>query len=170
LKGYIQVYTGNGKGKTTAALGLAVRAVGAGLKVYIAQFLKGMDYAELHSLRNFHNITLERFGRPQFIHGKPDEEDIRLAREGLKRIREVLSSGSYDVVILDEANIAVHLKLFTAEELIEAIQKRASNVEVVVTGRYAPEELLKIADLVTEMKDVKHYYEKGVQARKGIEF
>lgn len=170
MKGYIQVYTGNGKGKTTAALGLAVRAVGAGLKVYIAQFLKGMDYAELHSLKNFSNITLERFGRPQFIHGKPDKEDIRLAREGLKRIREVLSSGNYDVVILDEANIAVHLKLFSAEELIEAIRGRASNVEVVVTGRYAPEELLKIADLITEMKDVKHYYEKGVQARKGIEF
>jgi len=170
LKGYIQVYTGNGKGKTTAALGLAVRAVGAGLKVYIAQFLKGMDYAELHSLKNFPNITLERFGRPQFIHGKPDKEDIRLAQEGLKRIREVLSSGNYDVVILDEANIAVHLKLFSAEELIEAIRGRASNVEVVVTGRYAPEELLKIADLITEMKDVKHYYEKGVQARKGIEF
>ncbi|RKX37510.1 MAG: cob(I)yrinic acid a,c-diamide adenosyltransferase [Thermotogae bacterium] len=170
LKGYIQVYTGNGKGKTTAALGLAVRAVGAGLKVYIAQFLKGMDYAELHSLKNFSNITLERFGRPQFIHGKPDKEDIRLAQEGLKRIREVLSSGNYDVVILDEANIAVHLKLFSAEELIEAIRGRASNVEVVVTGRYAPEELLKIADLITEMKDVKHYYEKGVQARKGIEF
>jgi len=127
LKGYIQVYTGNGKGKTTAALGLAVRAVGAGLKVYIAQFLKGMDYAELHSLKKFSNITLERFGRPQFIHGKPDKEDIRLAQEGLKRIREVLSSGNYDVVILDEANIAVHLKLFSAEELIEAIRGRASN-------------------------------------------
>lgn len=170
MTGYVQVYTGNGKGKTTAALGLALRAVGNGLKVYIAQFMKGMDYGELHSLKLLPNVTIERFGRPSFIHGKPDEEDKRIAAEGLKRVKEVLGKGEYDIVILDEANVACYFGLFSAQELVEVIKSRASSTEVVVTGRYAPVELLDIADLVTEMKEVKHYYQKGIQARKGIEY
>lgn len=167
---YVHVYTGNGKGKTTAALGLALRALGHGMRVYIAQFLKGMDYGELHSLRFFPNVTLERFGRPKFVHGKPDEEDMKLALHGLNRCREAISSGEYDVVILDEANIAVHLGLFSVQDLLDVISKRHERTEVILTGRYAPKELIDAADLVTEMVEVKHYYTKGVQARKGIEF
>ncbi len=168
--GYVHVYTGNGKGKTTAALGLALRALGHGMKVYIAQFLKGMDYGELHSLGCFENVTLERFGRPRFVHGKPDEEDVKLALHGLDRSREAISSGEYDVVILDEANIAVHLGLFSVQDLLDVISKRHEKTEVILTGRYAPKELIDAADLVTEMVEVKHYYTKGVQARRGIEF
>ncbi|KAF2957569.1 cob(I)yrinic acid a,c-diamide adenosyltransferase [Thermotoga sp. Ku-13t] len=168
--GFVHVYTGNGKGKTSAALGLALRALGHGMRVYIAQFLKGMDYGELHSLKRFENVTLERFGRPKFIHGKPDEEDVRLAMEGLNRCREVVSSGEYDIVIMDEANIAVFLGLFSVQDLLEVVAKRHERTEVVITGRYAPEELIDVADLVTEMVEIKHYYSKGVQARKGIEY
>lgn len=168
--GFVHVYTGNGKGKTSAALGLALRALGHGMRVYIAQFLKGMDYGELHSLKRFENVTLERFGRPKFIHGKPDEEDVRLALEGLKRCREVVSSGEYDIVIMDEANIAVFLGLFSVKDLLEVVAKRHERTEVIITGRYAPEELIDVADLVTEMVEIKHYYSKGVQARKGIEY
>ncbi|MGB9789859.1 cob(I)yrinic acid a,c-diamide adenosyltransferase [Thermotoga caldifontis] len=168
--GFVHVYTGNGKGKTSAALGLALRALGHGMRVYIAQFLKGMDYGELHSLKRFENVTLERFGRPKFIHGKPDEEDVRLAMEGLKRCREVVSSGEYDIVIMDEANIAVFLGLFSVQDLLEVVSKRHERTEVIITGRYAPEELINVADLVTEMVEIKHYYSKGVQARKGIEY
>lgn len=168
--GFVHVYTGNGKGKTSAALGLALRALGYGMKVYIAQFLKGMDYGELHSLKRFENVTLERFGRPRFIHGKPDEEDVKLAMEGLKRCREVVSSGEYDIVIMDEANIAVFLGLISVKDLLEVIAKRHERTEVIITGRYAPKELIDVADLVTEMVEIKHYYSKGVQARKGIEY
>lgn len=168
--GYVHVYTGNGKGKTTAALGLALRALGHGMKVYIAQFLKGMDYGELHSLKCFENVTLERFGRPKFIHGKPDEEDVRLAVQGLNRCREVVSSGEYDIVVMDEANIAVFLGLFSVQDLIDVVSRRHERTELIITGRYAPKELIEMADLVTEMVEVKHYYSKGVTARKGIEF
>lgn len=168
--GYIHVYTGNGKGKTTAALGLALRALGYNMKVYIAQFLKGMDYGEIHSLQLFPNVTLERFGRPKFVHGKPDEEDVKLALCGLNRCREVISSGDYDVIILDEASIAVHLGLFSVQDLLNVISERHERTEIIITGRYAPKELIDAADLVTEMVEVKHYYAKGVQARKGIEF
>ncbi|WP_448535591.1 cob(I)yrinic acid a,c-diamide adenosyltransferase [Pseudothermotoga sp.] len=168
--GCVHVYTGNGKGKTTAALGLVLRALGHGMKVYVAQFLKGMDYGELHSLQRFENVTLERFGRPKFIHGKPDEEDARLAIRGLNRCREVVSSGEYDIVVMDEANIAVFLGLFNVQDLLDVVSKRHERTEVIITGRYAPQELIDMADLVTEMVEVKHYYSRGIQARKGIEY
>ncbi|AEH51776.1 cob(I)yrinic acid a,c-diamide adenosyltransferase [Pseudothermotoga thermarum] len=167
---YVHVYTGNGKGKTTAAFGLAVRAACAGLKVYIGQFIKGMKYSELDIVKYFPNIELEQFGRGCFIKGKPDELDVKLAREGLKKVEEKLTSGKYDLVILDEANIAIYFNLFTVQELIGVLNKRSERTEVVVTGRYAPKELIDYADLVTEMVEVKHYYTKGVMARKGIEF
>ncbi len=168
--GYVHVYTGNGKGKTTAAFGLAVRAACAGFKVFIGQFIKGMRYSELDIVKYFPNIELEQFGRGCFIRGKPDELDVQLAKAGLGKVDEKLSSGQYDLVILDEANIAIYFKLFTVEELLEVLQRRSEKTEVVVTGRYAPKELIEYADLVTEMVEVKHYYTKGVQARKGIEF
>lgn len=170
MKGYVQVYTGDGKGKTTAALGLALRAVGAGLRVFIAQFLKGMKYSELSSLEKVSGqITLRQYGTECFIHGRPGEEDFRLTRLGLKESREAMLSGKYQMVILDEANIAVHFGLLKVEDLVELIAIKPEGLELVITGRYARPEILEKADLVTEMKEIKHYYASGVQAREGIE-
>jgi len=170
MKGYVHVYTGDGKGKTTAALGLALRAVGAGLKVFIGQFAKGMKYAELESLKRFDGeVVVRQYGRDCFIHNEPDEEDIRLAREGLQEMKSVMASGEYELVILDEANIGTYYELFTTDELMEAVKSRAGSVEVVITGRKAEPEVLEMADLVTEMREIKHYYTQGVEARDGIE-
>ncbi len=170
MKGYVHVYTGDGKGKTTAALGLALRAVGAGLKVYIGQFVKGMKYAELESIARFEgDIVIRQYGRDCFIHNEPEAEDIRLAQEGLNELKEVMASGDYQLVILDEANIGTYYKLFSVDELLQAVQGRAESVEVVITGRKAEPEVLEMADLVTEMKEIKHYYTQGVEARNGIE-
>lgn len=168
-KGYIQVYTGNGKGKTTAALGLSVRAVCSGKKVFFGQFVKGMKYSELDAVKFLPNFTMEQFGRNVFISGKPTKADIDAAKAGLLKIEKVLSSGEYDVVVLDEINIAVFFELFTVEEVLELLDKKAPGVEVILTGRYANEKIIERADLVTEMREIKHYYIKGVAARKGIE-
>jgi cob(I)alamin adenosyltransferase len=170
MKGYVQVYTGNGKGKTTAALGLAVRALGAGKKVFIGQFAKSKHYSELETIdKLLKNITIKQYGMGCFIFEKPKEEDILAAQKGLKEIIEVIKSDEYDMIILDEANIAIHYNLFGADELIDAISKRNQRTEIVITGRYATPEIIDFADLVTEMKEVKHYYQQGVQARVGIE-
>ncbi|MFC1877132.1 cob(I)yrinic acid a,c-diamide adenosyltransferase [Thermodesulfobacteriota bacterium] len=170
MKGYLQVYTGNGKGKTTAALGLSLRAAGAGLKVYIAQFLKQGDYSEIKALERFSDaIVLEQFGLGQFVKGQPTQAEIDAARGGLEKARQYLSSGDYDMVILEEANVAVAIGLFSVKDLMDIIRQRPHHVELVITGRGAAPEVIEKADLVTEMKAVKHYYDKGVQARKGIE-
>ncbi len=170
MKGYVQVYTGNGKGKTTAALGLALRAAGAGLRVYIAQFVKGMPYSEHKALERFQDlITVRLFGRCCFIEREPQPEDIEAARKGLDEVLAVVASGRYDVVILDEANIATHFRLFSAEDLLRVLDARPDHVELVVTGRYAHPALLERADLITEMLEARHYYAKGVAARPGIE-
>lgn len=170
MKGYVQVYTGNGKGKTTAALGLAIRAAGAGLRVYIAQFVKGMKYSELEALDRYSDrITLKQYGRACFIRNDPTPEDIRAAREGLEEVRILLASGGYQLFILDEANIAVYYNLFSADELVNLVRSRPDSVEVVITGRNAHPKILEIADLITEMKEVRHYFTKGVDARTGIE-
>jgi cob(I)alamin adenosyltransferase len=170
-KGYIHVYTGNGKGKTTAALGLALRAVGAGKKVFFAQFIKGKTYSEIEAVRKFvPDITIKQYGLGCFIVEKPTDADIHAARKGLEDVTQLMASGGYDLVVLDEANIALFFKLFSVEEFIEALKKRAEKTEIVITGRYAPEKLTELADLITEMKEVKHYYTKGVEARKGIEY
>ncbi|MBN2106585.1 MAG: cob(I)yrinic acid a,c-diamide adenosyltransferase [Deltaproteobacteria bacterium] len=169
MKGYIHVYTGNGKGKTTAAFGLSLRAAGAGKKVYIGQFVKGMHYSELDILPTIHNITLKQYGRGCFITSKPTPDDYAAALRGLSEIEEILKSGDYDVVVLDEATIALYYGLFGFDELKKALMNRAGHVEVIITGRYAPQELLDMADLVTEMKEIKHYYTKGIEARTGIE-
>ncbi len=168
-RGMVQVYTGNGKGKTTAAIGLAIRALGAGKKVFIAQFVKGMRYSELNMLEKLDGIVVRQYGRDCFIVKKPQQDDIALARTGLDETAAVLKEGNYDLVILDEACIALYYALFSLEELLAAINGRAPHVEVVITGRYAPGGLLEVADLVTEMREVKHYYHKGVHAREGIE-
>jgi cob(I)alamin adenosyltransferase len=169
LKGYLHVYTGNGKGKTTAALGLSVRAVCAGKRVFFGQFVKGMKYSETKATEYLPNFEMEQFGLNCFIENDPTQADIDAAVQGLKRIKEVIDSGDYDLVVLDEVMIAIYFKLFSVEDVIELIKNRPEQMEMVCTGRYAPEVLLDLADLVTEMKEVKHYYQQGVMARKGIE-
>jgi len=171
MNGYIHVYTGNGKGKTTAALGLALRAAGAGKKVYFAQFIKGKNYSEIEILqKNIFNITIKQYGLGCFIIKQPSPQDIKAAQKGLAEVSLIIKSGKYDVVVLDEANIAVYYNLFTVEKLIKTILNKKKETEVIITGRYAPDKLIEIADLVTEMKEIKHYYNEGVEARKGIEF
>ena len=169
-KGYIHLYTGNGKGKTTASLGLALRAIGAGKKVYIAQFAKGMLYAELNAIERIPEIEIHQFGLDCFIVNEPKIEDVEMARKGLEQVAKTLEKNIHQLVILDEVCIALHYKLFTISELKEVLAKRSPETELVLTGRYAPQELIDMADLVTEMKEIKHYYNKGVNARKGIEF
>lgn len=170
MKGYIQLYTGNGKGKTTAAIGLAVRAVGAGKRVFIAQFVKGLHYAELDALKRFPEIELQQFGLDCFIVNQPTGKDIEAAKNGLQEVARIISDNLCDVLILDEVCIALHYHLFEVEELISILNARPVEMEIVMTGRYAPLSLFEVADLITEMKEVKHYYSKGVEARKGIEF
>jgi cob(I)alamin adenosyltransferase len=170
IAGYIHLYTGDGKGKTTAALGLALRAAGAGKKVFIAQFVKGMHYAELDALKRFPEIELKQYGLDCFIENQPTEKDIKAARKGLDEVTVMIFENQYDVIILDEVCIALYYHLFETEELISVLLKKPDSMEIVLTGRYAPPELFEIADLVTEMKEIKHYYTQGVLARKGIEF
>jgi cob(I)alamin adenosyltransferase len=171
-KGLVQVYTGNGKGKSSAAFGLALRAIGRGLKVYIIQFIKGgFDYGELYIVDKLPNLTLKAFGRGKFVTQKPAEKmDVEFAEEAFALAEEVVKSGEYDIVILDEINVALNLKLIKIEKVLELIKNKPKHVELVLTGRYAPNEIIEAADLVTEMKEVKHPFNKGFQARKGIEY
>lgn len=166
----IHVYTGNGKGKTTAALGLALRAAGSGLKVYIGQFAKGRLYSELKSLKKIKNIKVEQYGRSYFIKTKPNPKDRSLAKTGLKKIKKIVAKKIYDVIILDEINIALNLKLIRLKETTDLIRKIPKDTELILTGRYAPEEILALSDLVSEIKEIKHYYRQGIKARKGIEY
>ena len=171
-QGFVQIYTGNGKGKSTAAIGQAVRAAGFGLKSYIAQFMKEYPYNELISLKYLSEwITIEQFGGDEFVYKKelPGEEELAKARKGLSAAKKNMLSGSYDLIILDEAIVAIYFKLILVKDLIDFIKSKPDSVELILTGRYCPEELIELADLVTEMKEVKHYYKKGILARKGIE-
>ena len=170
-KGFIQIYTGNGKGKTTAAIRQAVRAAGLGLKTYIAQFMKEFPYSELNSLKHLKNwITIEQFCGDEFVYKKelPREEDLAKARKGLRTAKEKMLSGEYDLIILDEAIVATYFKLIETAELIEIIKLKPEKVELILTGRYCPKELIELADLVTDMEEVKHYYQKGIKSRRGI--
>jgi cob(I)alamin adenosyltransferase len=169
-KGLIHLYTGNGKGKTTAALGLALRAAGAGKKIFIAQFVKGMHYSELDALKRFPEIEIHQFGLDCFITKEPTSEDIEAALRGLSVAENIALEGKHDVLILDEICIALYYKLFDIERLIKLLKTKPNEMEIIMTGRYAPDELIDISDLVTEMKEVKHYYQLGIVARKGIEF
>jgi cob(I)alamin adenosyltransferase len=170
--GLVQVYTGNGKGKTSAAFGLSLRAAGRGLKVYVIQFIKGgFDYGELYVLDKLPNIKLKAFGRGRFITEKPPQKkDVKLAEEALTFAEEVVENGEYDIVILDEINVALNLRLITLERVLKLIKNKPKHVEIVLTGRYAAPEIIEIADLVTEMREIKHPFNKGYQARKGIEY
>jgi len=170
MKGYVQVYTGKGKGKTTAALGLSLRAACAGMKVFIAQFIKSGDYSEIKSLQRFSDhITIEQFGLGRFIEGKPLSDDIEAAQKGLERVKSIMSSGEHKMIILDEANVAVKFRVFSEQDLLDVIAEKPYDVELIITGRYASPRVIDNADLVTEMKQIKHYFQKGVQAREGIE-
>ena len=171
-KGMVQVYTGQGKGKTTAALGLALRAAGQGLRVYMAQFMKGWPhYGELTALKKHSNITLRQFGRAGFVDPEnPDPEDIKMAREGLVQSRHEIRSGCYDLVILDELNLAAAWGLVELAEVLSLIKEKPQGVELVLTGREAPPEVIVLADLVTEMVEVKHPFQKGISSREGIDY
>lgn len=169
-KGYVHVLTGNGKGKTTAAIGLAIRAAGAGMKIFLGQFVKKGEFSEIKALRRFADvITVEQFGREQLVDAKPDLEDIEAARKGLERVKQVIASGQYDMVILDEANVAVEFGLFPMLELLGIIINKPQNLELVITGRYAAARIMEMADMVTELHAKKHYYDRGTPARVGIE-
>lgn len=170
MEGKVHVYTGDGKGKTTAALGLSIRAAGAGLRVFIAQFIKAHEYSEIKALKRFSDlITVEQFGLGGFIGGNPSSGDIVAAQKGLARVREIISSGKYDMVVLDEANIAVKYKLFSEQDLLDIIDTKSKKLELVITGRDASAKIIEKADLVTQMNAVKHYFQNGVAARVGIE-
>ncbi|MEE8390410.1 MAG: cob(I)yrinic acid a,c-diamide adenosyltransferase [Anaerolineae bacterium] len=169
-KGYVQIYTGDGKGKTTAALGLALRAAGHGMCTYVGQFMKGQPYGELDALRDIPAITIEQYGDVRCIRREEvTPEHIAQAHRGLERAREALLSDQYNIVVLDEVNVTVWFGLLTVEEVLAFLDERPDHVEVILTGRRAPQELIERADLVTEMREVKHYYQQEVAARKGIE-
>jgi len=171
-KGLVQVYTGNGKGKTSAAFGSALRAVGRGLKVYVIQFIKGgFDYGELHIAERLPNLKWAAFGRGKFItETPPSQEDVQLAREAFDLAKKVVESGEYDMVILDEINVVLNLKMISIDEVVKLVKDKPKHVELILTGRYAPARIIEAADLVTEMKEVKHPFARGVPPRKGIEF
>jgi cob(I)alamin adenosyltransferase len=169
-EGYIQIYTGDGKGKTTAAIGLAIRAAGYGMTTYIGQFMKGQHYGELTALRDHPCITIEQYGDVECVHREEiTQKHIDQAQQGLKQARKAMHSHQYDIIILDEINVAVWFDLITTEEVIELLNKRPKNVEFILTGRRAPEAFLEMADLVSDVKEIKHYYKQGVKARTGIE-
>lgn len=169
-KGYIHVYTGNGKGKTTAALGLALRAAGAGKKVFIGQFVKSMEYSEWQSLQYLTSfIDIALLGKGCFVTKKPSQEDIMAAKEGLSTIKAIFDKQLYDVIILDEITIAIFYHLLSVDEVLSLLDDKPDEVELVLTGRYAPQEIIDRADLVTEMREIKHYYTQGVLSRPGID-
>ena len=170
-KGYIQVYTGNGKGKTTAALGLAMRAAGAGLKVYFVQFLKGRKNSEHISLEKFKNhITVRQYGNKSFLTGRPTSADICMAKKGFLDAKRAVYNKEYDLIVLDEVFFAINLKLIKLDDVITLLKTKPCSVEIVLTGRKSPLKIIETADLVTEMKEIKHYFKSRVKARLGIEY
>ena len=167
----IHIYTGNGKGKTTAALGLALRAVGAGKKVLMVQFLKDGSSSELKAIRRIKNFEVKVFGKKGFISkNNLTKKDFNLASQGFNFIQKAIESKKYDLIILDEINLMINFGLIKVEDLIKLIKKTPSKTELILTGRHASKKLIHLADLVTEMKETKHYFKKGLKARKGIEF
>ena len=170
MKGYVQVYTGNGKGKTTAGIGLAIRGAGAGLQVFVGQLLKEGNDSEIKAVSRFENITVEQFGMGKFVRGTPSEKEIAAARAGYARLCDILTTGAHDLVIVDEGNVAVTCGLISEAEMLGLIAKKPENVELVITGRGALPAVMERADLVTEMNEIKHYFhQQGVAARRGIE-
>ncbi len=170
MTGYIHIYTGNGKGKTTSAIGLAVRAIGAGNRVFIGQFLKSGKYSEMNALKLFpKQIQVEHYGLGKFVKGNPSKEDKKAGLEGYEKIQQILETGDHDLVIIDEGNVAVKYGLIKEQDLLDLFDRKPDHVEIVVTGRGATQAVIDRADLVVEMKEIKHYYKQGVKARVGIE-
>lgn len=170
-KGLIHVYTGNGKGKTTAAIGLGVRAAGDGLKVLMIQFMKGRRYSELDALQQIKNFTVVQFGRDEFVSKeKPAQIDIDLAKKGLAFAQDVIHKRTYDVVILDEMNVALEYHLISLQDVLQLLKEKPESLELVLTGRYASPDIIKHADVVSEILEIKHPYQKGVLSRKGIDW
>lgn len=175
--GYIQVYTGNGKGKTTASLGLAMRALGRCWKVLIIMFTKGGDdYGELNSFRELspqiaHNLKIEQAGLDRIIYkDNQNEQDTLEIKKGWEHAKQAIKNNEYQLIILDELNIAIDLGIIDVNEVIEVLQNKPEETEIVLTGRNAHPKIIEIAHLVSEIKPVKHYWDTGVSARKGIEY
>ncbi|PID60322.1 MAG: cob(I)yrinic acid a,c-diamide adenosyltransferase [Ignavibacteriae bacterium] len=171
-KGLIQVYTGNGKGKSTAAIGQAIRSAGFGLKVYILQFMKDFPYNELNILEKLKDsITIKKIGKDDWVFRKekPPVNEIKEAEDALNEAHKEMLSGNYDVIILDEVLVAIYFGLLTEKNVLEFIENKPNNVELILTGRYCPKKIIAKADLVTEMKEIKHYYQKGTTSRQGID-
>lgn len=168
----IQIYTGNGKGKTTAALGLGLRAAGHGLNVIMIQFMKGnINYGELEAVKKISNFTIEQYGRPDFVNPEnPSREDIDLAQQAFTRAREIIGQGKHDIVILDEINVAVSFGLIEVCDVLNLMKSVPEHIELILTGRYMPDEFAAHADLISEIREVKHHFQKGACARKGIEY
>jgi cob(I)alamin adenosyltransferase len=170
-RGTIQLYTGDGKGKTTAALGAALRAVGHGYRVVMIQFMKGRLYGELEAAKKLEGFTIEQHGRDEFVDSKnPDPIDRELAAAGWRRAEELVRRGEADVLILDEINVAVAFGLIELERVLALMKNKPPGLELILTGRYAPEAMIELADTVTEMREIRHHYERGVAAREGIEY
>lgn len=172
IKGLVFVFTGNGKGKTTAAMGQALRAVGHGLKVLVIQFMKGKKYGEVLAVEKYlPDITIYRCGLDSFVmRGNPAPIDVELAVQGLNIAKKELSSGEYNMVILDEINVALDFKLLSIDDVVEMIKNKPPSVDMILTGRYAPPEIIAVADTVSEIQEIKHHYSAGVKERAGIEF
>ncbi|NLA91246.1 MAG: cob(I)yrinic acid a,c-diamide adenosyltransferase [Synergistaceae bacterium] len=169
FKGYVQVYTGSGKGKTTAALGLLLRAVGAGMKVFLGQFLKRAEYSEHAALKHLPGVTVMTFGGDRTVGAPVTERDVLLARQGMEQLRKAVGDGRWSLVIADEIFVAAHLGLISRQDGMDLTELRKPSVELVLTRRHAIPAILERADLVTEMKEIRHYFAAGVAARRGIE-
>jgi cob(I)alamin adenosyltransferase len=170
-KGKIHVYTGSGKGKTTAAIGLGIRASGANNKIFMIQFMKGRKYSELITIEKIPNFEYIQYGRDEFVSKEnPDKIDIDLAKKGYEHAKKIINENKYDMLILDEINVAVDFNLIDVNKVLKLIQYKPDKMELVLTGRYADTEFVKIADIVTEMLEIKHPYQTGLEARRGIDF
>lgn len=170
-KGFIHVYTGHGKGKTTAALGLGLRAVGAGFKVHMVQFMKGRRYSEIDGIEQLSNFSISQHGRDEFVSKEnPEQIDIDMAQEGFDFAKKIIKDSKFDIIILDELNVAVDFKLIDLKDVLNLIEDKPEPLELILTGRYAHSDIIKKADLVTEMLEIKHPYQKGILSRKGIDF
>lgn len=170
-KGLIHIYTGSGKGKTTAALGLGLRAVGAGFKIHMIQFMKGRRYCEINSLEKLSGFSVSQHGRDEFVNREnPEQIDIDLAQEGFQFAKKIINDNIYDIIILDEINVAVDFKLIDLDEVLKLMDTKPEPLELIMTGRYAHPSMIQKGDLVTEMLEIKHPYQKGIKSRKGIDF
>ena len=171
-KGLVIVITGSGKGKTTAAFGQALRAIGQGYKVFVMQFMKGRKYGEFIAAEKYlPHLTIRMSGLDSFVmRDNPAAVDIELAQKGLAAAQKAINSGKYDMVILDEINVALDFKLIALTEVIELINNKPANLDLILTGRYAPPEIIELADTVSEIKEIKHHYATGIKDRAGIEY